>query len=142
MAILGKIIMLGIALLKEGFENLKPKPQTFTTHPYAQKIKEDWVKVRVPSDRIDVLETNMNIRLEDPGRYEDPIQELKRITVYYYPDINGEKREYKQTLQDVDKTVFEFKMHANGYIDLYFSNKSYSKFYADLSFLDQEIAFK
>lgn len=104
-----------------------------------QSIQKDWIKISVPSNRIDVLETDMNIRLENPGRYEDPVQELKRITIYFYPEINGEKRKYQRTLQNVDKTIFLFKMHAKGAVDLYFYDTSYREFYADLGFLNEEI---
>ena len=60
------------------------------------RLKANGFKVRVPSDRIDVLETNMNVRVPYPERNEDPIQELERITIYYYPDIKGEKENIRK----------------------------------------------
>ena len=120
--------------------NYEQGMQRYDNYVTTQSIQKDWIKVTVPANRIDVLETDMNIRLENPGRYEEPVQELKRITIYFYPDINGEKRKYQHTLHEVDKTIFLFKVHAKGAVDLYFYDTGYREFYPDLEFLNKEIA--
>jgi len=106
-----------------------------------KKIKREWRKVTVNESAIDILETDRVIHLEDPGRYEDPIQHITSSTIYFYPILNGVKQKYVRAI-DMDNTILEFKIRANGSIDLYFSDNDDSDFYVDLSFLDKEISFK
>ena len=141
MSLLSKLIDFFLEGLSDHEEETQVYEEDFVANQYLNKLKANGFKVRVPSDRIDVLETNMNVRVPYPERNEDPIQELKRITIYYYPDIKGEKREYKETLNNVDKTIFEFKMRARGYVDLYLGGRNYNKFASDLGFINEEIQF-
>jgi len=106
-----------------------------------KKIKREWRKVTVNESAIDILETDRVIHLEDPGRYEEPIQYITSSTIYFYPILNGVKQKYVRAI-DMDNTILEFKIRANGSIDLYFSDNDDSDFYVDLSFLDKEISFK
>jgi len=136
------IVFCAILYLGMYYSNRKLKKENEQQNEVViKKIKREWRKVTVKESAIDILETDRVIHLEDPGRYEEPIQYITSSTIYFYPILNGVKQKYVRTI-DMDNTILEFKIRANGSVDLYFADIEDSDFYVDLSFLDKEISFK